>query len=170
MEDTHTCTFCKMDHLGMRAAKAYLRHLGYEILDEDWNSACGKWDIVAKQGIEIVFVRIYIGDFEMPTARIIRPRDRRNFEQRAICYLDMHRDTIERASVSFSVIYVCVMGEDRAMIRCHHNILAAEDGETLNGSGEMSIDDLLENLEEDAKKNAELADADDEDEPPFDEE
>lgn len=167
---THSsCAYCRLDHLGMKAACAYMRHLGYEIIDQDWHSVAGTWDLVARKGIELVFVKLYFAEFKMPPSRAIGPNERSTLEQRAIAYLAAHQDQIERASISFDIMYICIIGEDRAMVRHHRNILSAEDGERLCGDGTMTIDELLDQLDDEAK--SEMTPPEDVDnEPPFDEE
>ena len=138
----------RVAELGLKGATAYLRHTGCEILDTDWHSVAGTWDVVARDEDGIRFVTVNAEEFALPgaidlyTRRIERVRAQ--WERRAIAWLDAHRDCTNVA-LSFDLVAVGLMGTDRAIIRHHKNVATAYSDDELRQRCESvsasSIDD-----------------------------
>ena len=153
----------EVEDLGFKATIAYLRHIGYDIIEQETLTSAGAIDLVARNDAgALTFITLYASCHRMPDVRTIGDRSRRDLECRAMAYIDAHRDEVQNTCVTFDVVYVGLIGSDRAMIRHHRNVLAKpvdDDGLIRDENGGLSLEEFLK-IEDDLAK----------DEPPFDEE
>lgn len=96
-----------------KAASRYLEHRGYTVLETAWKCPAGTCDVIAEDGDAIVFVDVS----ERCNAGV---RERR--EMVALAWFAEHEEAVDMA-VRFDNIALLVMGDSRAMIRHHLNVL-----------------------------------------------
>lgn len=157
---------CPMDlhQLGITAAAKYMQHIGnFDVLDRDWQSAAGHWDLVMLDASgsvdEIIFIDVDAKQFGMPVPGDMYDRKRRDMEHRAIAWIDAHRDVVTDARLRFDNIDIAVIGRDRAIVRHAVHVLGS--------MGDMcgDADDLIGGLQ---WLESHFGDREDLDEPPFD--
>jgi putative endonuclease len=91
---------------GERAARRYLRGLGYAILARDWRSRLGQIDLVALDGDVVVFVEVKTrsGTEAGHPAESITPQKQRQLTRLALQFLKRHR--LLEKSARFDVLAV----------------------------------------------------------------
>ena len=107
-----------------KAASRYLEHRGYTVLETAWKCLAGTCDVIAEDGDAIVFVDVSArrdADKSFPSERCnAGVRERR--EMVALAWFAEHEEAVDMA-VRFDNIALLVMGDSRAMIRHHLNVL-----------------------------------------------
>lgn len=102
---------------GEAAAARYLEHIGYEIVERNWECKYGEADIVAYDEETLVFVEVKTRTSIKKgfPSEAVTPEKRHRYEQIAACYLaDCHECDFP---VRFDVIGLLVVSPDRAMIK-----------------------------------------------------
>lgn len=106
-----------------KAASRYLERRGYDILEEGWASSAGTSDVIATEGDTLVFVDVKARrdtDKGFPEGRV-DAAERTRREMVALAYLAEH-DFADMA-VRFDNVSLVVIGDDRALVRHHINVL-----------------------------------------------
>ena len=125
-----------LQNRGVRAVCRYLEMQGHEIVHEHFDSVVGGFDIVSRDdGGAIHFVDVRVRKFGLPVVSDVSEGMRRRYENRAIAYLDAHRDVTDVPLV-FDVADVGVIGTDRAILRYQTSILSSTSDE-LRSSASM---------------------------------
>lgn len=76
---------------GEATAAEHLKQHGYQILDANWRSSIGEFDLIAKQGETLVFVEVRTRRGGIEAAmESITPRKRTILERLVYLYLDEH--------------------------------------------------------------------------------
>lgn len=78
----------QIGELGERAARAYLEHKGYLILEQNFRRPCGELDIVAADGACLVFVEVKTrknADFGYPSEYVTLQKQRK-IQRTALLY------------------------------------------------------------------------------------
>ena len=111
---------------GEAAARAYLDHMGFEVVDSNWKCRFGEADVVARDGEDLVFVEVKTrsGVGRGFPEEAVTAEKRRKYEKIAGCYLADH-DFDGSFAVRFDVIGILVLGEHRAFLRHHRNAFYA---------------------------------------------
>ena len=115
----------KLQNRAVEAAKRYLVHKGYEILEIGWKCFAGEMDIIAKDGNSLVLADVICqepGNLEFSDEHNSDDK-RKRFEKIALAFLS-ERDFLDMA-VRFDVISLVTLGTDRAMLRHHKSALSA---------------------------------------------
>ena len=113
----------ELENRAIKAASMFVTRRGYEVLDEEWGIPEQEIqiDLVARDEDDIVFIdvkaRAY-GD-SLPDEDI----DRKRLESVAARWLASHPEQAEDVTVRFDAISLLVIGEDRALLRHHINVL-----------------------------------------------
>ena len=115
----------ELSEQGVKSAKAYLKHRGYQILDTNWTCSAGTVDLVVKQDDMLVFVEIVVSDSGFPK-ECNSEKKRERFENIAIAYIQT-KDDICDVRVRFDVLAISVISNDKAMIRHHVNAFCVGD-------------------------------------------
>lgn len=142
--ERHHFGYSEIDEQGIHAVRKWYEHLGMDCIDEKWESASGGFDLVERAGDEIAFVTVYAKRYRMPDIHEIGIVTRRSMETRAIAWIDAH-PSIERARISFDIAYVTIIGESRALLRLHRDVLKTVDGDRPNGDY-MTYEDIIGSL------------------------
>ena len=113
----------ELKNRAIQAANAFITRRGYEVLDEEWGTTQEdlRVDLIAKDENAIVFIDVKAranGD-SLPEESI----DRKRLEQVAAQWLAAHPDAGSDITVRFDAISMLVIGEDRALLRHHINVL-----------------------------------------------
>jgi len=106
---------------GEAAAARYLEHLGYDILDMNWQCPAGEADIVARDVDSIVFceVKTRTSIEKGFPSEAVDAEKRARYEKIALWYL---RDCcLTDMRVRFDVIALVTVAEDRALIKHYVN-------------------------------------------------
>lgn len=112
---------------GKKAAKAYLKQRGYEVLDVDYESKFGNIDFVSKQDDVLVFTNLEIlgPDHDGFPEDSFGGSTRGKLECIMADYLQNH-DYVDM-SVRFDAMKLLVLGDDKAFVRYHVNALGVND-------------------------------------------
>lgn len=109
---------------GESAAARYLEHLGYEIMERNWECPAGEADIIARDREALVFVEVKTRtniEKGFPSEAVDGEK-RTRYEKIAMWYL---RDfDVVGVPVRFDVIALMVVAEDRALIKHYVNAFA----------------------------------------------
>ena len=97
-----TSTNREFGALGERFAAAYLRKLGYKILEKNYKNTLGEIDIIARAGGEIVFVEVktrsarpYLsGKYSRDEAVRLIKRNTRHYAKRQITWFKREKEVI----------------------------------------------------------------------------
>ena len=113
----------ELENRAIKAASMFVARRGYEVLDEEWGTPEQeiKIDLVARDENDIVFIDVKArahGD-SLPDEDI----DRKRLESVAARWLASHPDQAEDVTIRFDAISLLVIGEDRALLRHHINVL-----------------------------------------------
>ena len=106
---------------GEAAAARYLEHLGYEVLDMNWQCPAGEADIVARDADSIVFCEVKTrSSIEKGfPSEAVNEEKRARYEKIALWYL---RDcSLTDMRVRFDVIALVAVADDRALIKHYVN-------------------------------------------------
>ena len=116
----------KLGKRGEDAAARYLRFMGYEILERNWECPFGEADIIARHGDTLVFVEVKTRKSIRKgfPAEAVTPKKRARYERIAACYLRTYGSL--DIPVRFDVIALLVVGPDRAMIKHYVNAFGFE--------------------------------------------
>ena len=114
----------KLQEKAIEAAKRFLYHRGWEILETDYRSDDEGIDIVGMDGDCLVFVDVQAvrGSKDFPKEHYDK-KTRERFEKLAIKFASTH-DIVDKA-MRFDVVSLLVIANDRALIRHHVNALLA---------------------------------------------
>jgi len=112
----------ELENRAIKAASMFVARRGYEVLDEEWGipEQEVKIDLVARDMDDIVFIDVKArahGD-SLPNEDI----DRRRLESVAAKWLAAHPEEVD-VTVRFDAISLLVVGENRALLRHHINVL-----------------------------------------------
>ena len=106
---------------GEAAAARYLEHMGYDILDMNWQCPAGEVDIVAQDIDALVFCEVKTRtsiEKGFPSEAVDEEK-RARYEKIALWYL---RDScLDEMRVRFDVIALVAVSEDRALIKHYVN-------------------------------------------------
>ena len=113
----------ELKNRAIEAASTYVTLRGFEVLDEKWGipEQEVKIDLVARDEDDIVFIDVKAradGD-SLPDENI----DRKRLESVAARWLATHPEESENVTVRFDAISMLVIGNDRALLRHHINVL-----------------------------------------------
>lgn len=105
---------------GEDAAAAYLERIGMEVLERNWRTQAGEIDIVALDGVEVVFVEVKTRRSERAgTAdEAVSPAKQRRIAKLANAYLKQAGLSGDTA-VRFDAVAIRVLAPDRALLRHH---------------------------------------------------
>jgi putative endonuclease len=104
---------------GEDAAAAYLQRQGYVIVERGWRCPIGELDIVARRGVQLVFVEVRARrGLATAPEETITPRKRARLAQLAYTYLDAHSLPLD-GSWRIDVVAV-VVGADGRVLRLTH--------------------------------------------------
>jgi putative endonuclease len=104
---------------GEDAAAAYLQRQGYVIVERGWRCPIGELDIVARRGLQLVFVEVRARrGLATAPEETITPRKRARLAQLAYTYLDAHTLALD-GSWRIDVVAV-VVGADGRVLRLTH--------------------------------------------------
>ena len=121
----------KFDERARAAAKRFLTHRGYDILETPWVAHNGKdkFDIVAEDGNTLVFVNVFAqkGGSVFPEARM----ERKRAEGLALQYLANTDRDIADKPIRFDAIALVVLNKSRALLRHHIHCLGSSLGEAV---------------------------------------
>lgn len=111
---------------GEKAAVAFLKRQGFEILETNWTCFAGEADIIAKDGTTLCFIEVKTrtGIQKGFPEESITARKRSRYERIAACYLQGYDEVNIR--VRFDVISILVVSENRAFLRMHTNAFGQE--------------------------------------------
>lgn len=129
-EKKETATEMPLSIRGYIAAKSFLVHRGYEILEDGYSCKQGEIDFIAMDGddclcfIEVITRRAYDNGGAFPDEALGEAK-RRRFENIAACYL-MTSDCASNTRIRFDIISIRVLNEDRSFIRFHKNVLGKD--------------------------------------------
>ena len=119
---------CHNKELGRRgeaAAGRYLEHLGFEIVERNWECPAGEADIIAWDSDWLTFVEVKTRtnlEKGFP-AEAVTPNKRQRYEKIAAWYLKDHM--IYDTPVRFDIVELLVVAEDRALVRHIGNAFGA---------------------------------------------
>lgn len=115
---------CELGRRGEDAAARFLDRRGYDILERNWTCFAGEADIVAKDGMNIVFVEVKTRkDCQKGfPAEAVNRQKREKYEKIALAYLQ--ENDVADMAVRFDVVSIVVVASDRALIRHHINAFA----------------------------------------------
>lgn len=107
----------KLGKRGEDAAARYLRFMGYQILERNWECPFGEADIIARDGETLVFIEVKTRKSIRKgfPAEAVTPKKRARYERIAACYLRTYGSL--DIPMRFDVIALLVVGPDRAMIK-----------------------------------------------------
>ena len=106
---------------GERAAKDFLVNKGYEILETNWSCFAGEADIIARDGVEIVFVEVKTRtDLSAGfPEEAVTAQKRDKYEKIASLYLESTSEV--DVSIRFDVVSILKICDDRGLLRHHIN-------------------------------------------------
>lgn len=107
---------------GEEAARKYLDHLGYRILERNWRCRAGEADLIAIDNGDLVFVEVKTRsgiDVGFPEEAVTREK-RRRYEKIALEYLCANSG-IGNTAIRFDVISIMLLDRHRAALRHHCN-------------------------------------------------
>lgn len=110
-----------IDTKAMKGIRSYLERRGFEILEESWAHGGDVIDFIANEEDDLVFVSCQLRQNSgegFPEEAL----DRGSLERLAAAYLAEHLDSGDCA-VRFDVVSMLVLGDDRALLRHHRNVL-----------------------------------------------
>ena len=113
---------------GEDAAASFLERRGFSILERNWKCRAGEADIIAldDEAIHFVEVKTRISDGNGFPAEAVDEKKRRRYETIAELYLS-HYDGFE-TGVTFDVVAINVLPNERALIRIYKNVLSCDCG------------------------------------------
>lgn len=102
------------------AAARFLRHRGYDVLEQDWECKAGVADLVAqdKDGTLVFFIlKTRTGSAQGFPKEDTSVKKREKMEKIAACFLKDH--DFKDVPVRFDIMSLIVIGESRAFLRHH---------------------------------------------------
>lgn len=72
-----------------------LRLSGYRVLHQDYRSATGEIDIIARRGSIVAFIEVKARNARSDAAHALQPKQRRRIERTALGYLARHPELAE---------------------------------------------------------------------------
>lgn len=115
--------------LGLRgedAAVSFLERRGFVILERNWKCFAGEADIIAldDEAIHFIEVKTRMGEGKGFPVEAVDARKRQRYEQIAELYLNTY-DGCE-TGITFDIISINVLENDRAMLRIYRNVLSCD--------------------------------------------
>lgn len=106
---------------GEDAAARYLERLGYDILERNYECPFGEADIIARDGLSLVFVEVKTrtGVSRGFPSEAVDEEKRGRYERIAGWYLGSFRET--GIPVRFDIVAIMVIAKDRAFLRHYRN-------------------------------------------------
>lgn len=111
-----------IDTKTMKGIRIYLERRGFEILEESWAHGSDAIDFIANEEDDLVFVSCQLRQNSgegFPEEAL----DRGSLERLAAAYLVEHLDSGD-CTVRFDAVSMLILGEDRAFLRHHRNVLS----------------------------------------------
>lgn len=111
-----------IDTKAMKGIRIYLERRGFEILEESWAHGSDAIDFIANEEDDLVFVSCQLRQNSgegFPEEAL----DRGSLERLAAAYLVEHLDSGD-CTVRFDAVSMLILGEDRAFLRHHRNVLS----------------------------------------------
>ena len=111
---------------GEDAAARFLAKRGFSILERNWKCFAGEADIIAldDEAIHFIEVKTRMGEGSGFPAEAVNAQKRRRYEQIAELYLNTYDG--EDTGVTFDVISINVLENDRALLRLYRNVLGCD--------------------------------------------
>ena len=109
---------------GEDAAARYLERLGYDIIERNYVCPFGEADIVARDGVSLVFVEVKTrtGVSKGFPSEAVDEEKRGRYERIAAWYLASFRET--DIPVRFDIVAIMVIAKDRAFLRHYRDAFA----------------------------------------------
>lgn len=116
----------EMGRSGEAAAARYLERAGYEILERNWECQFGEADIIAQDGLTLVFVEVKTRSSIAKgfPSEAVDAEKRARYERIAATYLKQYRYV--DIPVRFDIIALLVVAEDRAFMKHYVNAYGVE--------------------------------------------
>lgn len=111
---------------GEEAAAHFLRRQGCEILEQGFTCKAGEADIIARDDSSIRFIEVKTrmsNDTGFPEESVDQKK-RRKYERIAESYLSTYEG--EDIGITFDIIAINVLNNDRALLRMYRNVLACD--------------------------------------------
>ncbi len=104
---------------GEDAAAAYLKRIGYVVVDRNWRTKAGEVDIVAIDGSALVLVEVKTRRTQGKGSpeEAVSPTKQKKLIRLARAYI-AHAG-IEHMNVRFDVVAIRVLSDERALLRHH---------------------------------------------------
>ena len=111
---------------GESAAASFLEHRGFQILERNWTCFAGEADIIAldDEAIHFIEVKTRIGEGKGVPAEAVTAKKRQRYEAIAELYLGTY-DGCE-TGVTFDIISINVLPNDRAVMRFYRTVLGCD--------------------------------------------
>lgn len=107
-----------------KATRVFIERDGFEVIDTGFDAIAGGIDIVARDDVGMVhFIFVRVCKFCLPDPVKVDLSFRRNVEMRAITWLE--RNDVTDVMLCFDVADLGIVGENRAILRFHRNVLEA---------------------------------------------
>lgn len=120
----HIATQAELLEKAIKATATFLRRNGDEVLDMAFECPPGRIDLVSRDaGGTIHIVNVRVRRYSLPDMLEVDADIRHVLELRAACWLESHREEVDCA-VEFDFADLAIVGEDRALMRVHRNVLA----------------------------------------------
>ncbi|MBQ9068020.1 MAG: YraN family protein [Eggerthellaceae bacterium] len=111
---------------GEEAAARFLERRGYSILERNWKCFAGEADIIAQDedAIHFIEVKTRMGEGKGFPAEAVTAKKRQRYEAMAELFLETYDgcDT----GITFDIISINVLGNDRAIMRLYRNVLSCD--------------------------------------------
>jgi putative endonuclease len=120
----------RLGAVGERAAKAFLVASGYRILRENYATALGEIDLIAREGDVVVFVEVKTRssrEFGPPQSSVTLAKQRQIVK---VAELFLQREGLSKAACRFDVVAVTVGGSSRQ----HPEVLLIRDAFSCAGT------------------------------------
>lgn len=117
-------TYTTLENRGIKAAKMFLEHKGFELIDE--NPTQDAIDLVARFDNVLSIITVATrdaGETGFPEENLAR----HSLEAAAVQWLSEHEDEIPTdIRVRFDSIALLILSDSRAFLRMHTNVLGAD--------------------------------------------
>lgn len=114
---------------GESAALAFLKRQGLIIVDQNWKCSYGEVDIIALDGIQLVFVEVKTRKSLKSgiPEEAITPAKQKRYLKCAQLYVSRHAAELEFESYRFDAVAIYALNDERALLRYVKDAFSDED-------------------------------------------
>lgn len=114
---------------GERAAAEFLKRQGFELVEQNWKCSYGEVDIVALDGVQLVFVEVKTRKSLKAgiPEEAITPAKQKRYLKCARVYSTRNEQGLEFESIRFDAVAIYALNDERALLRYVRDAFRDED-------------------------------------------